>query len=78
MKSRKRKPVIRLFLIKHYATISVILLSVAALIIAGIAGWIIDDNGTLMPIHTPLIIIAAILGILGFGLIWIYDEDSII
>ena len=77
MKTRKRKPVVRLFLIKHYATISATLIAIAAIILVGIAGWIIDADGTLMPIHTPLLITAAILGILGFGLIWIYNDDII-
>ena len=73
---KKRKPVIRLFLLKNYATISAILFAIAGFILIGIAGWVIDINGTIIPsVHIPLFITALVSGLLGFGLNWIYDEN---
>ena len=73
--NKRRKPVVRRFLKKNYELLSTILIGIALVVLIGIGGYMIDANGTLLPIHTPMIISAVISALLGFGLIWIYKED---
>ena len=73
-KTTKRKSIVRRFLKTNYQAISGTLLCIALLVLIGIGGYLIDADGTLLPIHTPMMISAVISALLGFGLIWIYNE----
>ena len=72
---KKRNPIIRKFLKKYYEQISLLLIAFAIFIIAGIAGWIIDTNNSLLPHHIPMIILSVVMIIIGNGLIRIYEEE---
>ena len=71
---KTRKPVVRRFLMRNYQTISITLISIAILLVAGIVGWVVDAEKSFMVIHIYMMITAAVLTVLGFGLIWIYHE----